>query len=63
LNEAVMSAQKSVQTDESGRANRIRDLKAELERIDNMAQRARALDGAGAQAAFASGSPALGVAR
>jgi GTPase Era involved in 16S rRNA processing len=63
LNEAVMSAQKSVQTDESGRASRIRDLKAELERIDNMAQRARALDGAGAQAAFASGSPALGVAR
>jgi len=63
LNEAVMSAQKSVQTDESGRANRIRDLKAELERIDNMAQRARALDGAGAQAAFASGSPALGIAR
>ena len=63
LNEAVISAQKAVQTVEGNRSNRISDLKAELERIDNLAQRARALDGAGGQAAFASGSPALGVGR
>ncbi|MDT7678008.1 MAG: hypothetical protein QOD82_5910, partial [Pseudonocardiales bacterium] len=35
LADAVMSAQKAVQTVEGGRANRIRDLRAELERIDN----------------------------
>jgi GTPase Era involved in 16S rRNA processing len=63
LNDAVVSAQKAVQTDEAGRAARIRDLKAEVERIESVAQRARALDSRGAQAAFASGSPALGVGR
>jgi dynamin family protein len=46
LSEAVQSAQKAVRSDESGRQQRIRDLKAELERIENMAQRARALDNA-----------------
>ncbi|MBO0872182.1 MAG: Isoniazid-inducible protein iniA, partial [Pseudonocardia sp.] len=46
LSDAVQSAQKAVRSDESGRQQRIRDLKAELERIENMAQRARALDSA-----------------
>jgi GTPase Era involved in 16S rRNA processing len=63
LNDAVVSAQKAVQTDEASRATRIRDLKAEVERIESLAQRARALDSRGSQAAFASGSPALGVGR
>jgi hypothetical protein len=43
LSDAVSSAQKAVQTDESQRAGRIRDLRAELDRIENLAQRARAL--------------------
>jgi GTPase Era involved in 16S rRNA processing len=63
LADAVMSAQKAVQTVEGGRANRIRDLRAELERIDNMAQRAKALDPVGSQAAFSSGGAALGAGR
>jgi GTPase Era involved in 16S rRNA processing len=63
LADSVMSAQKAVQTVEGGRATRIKDLRAELDRIDNMAQRARALDSAGSQAAFSSGSPALGAGR
>ncbi|HEY2098278.1 MAG TPA: dynamin family protein [Pseudonocardia sp.] len=61
LADAVMSAQKAVQTVEGGRATRIRDLRAELERIDNMAQRAKALDPVGSQAAFSSGGAALGA--
>jgi GTPase Era involved in 16S rRNA processing len=63
LADSVMSAQKAVQTVEGGRATRIRDLRAELERIDNMAQRARALDPVGSQAAFTSGGAALGAGR
>ncbi|MDT7680389.1 MAG: hypothetical protein QOG57_699 [Pseudonocardiales bacterium] len=63
LADAVMSAQKAVQTVEGGRATRIRDLRAELERIDNMAQRAKALDPVGSQAAFSSGGAALGAGR
>ena len=63
LADAVMSAQKAVQTVEGGRATRIKDLRAELDRIENMAQRARALDGAGSQAAFSSGAAALGAGR
>ncbi|MCU1654058.1 MAG: hypothetical protein JWQ60_5207 [Pseudonocardia sp.] len=63
LADSVMSAQKAVQTVEGGRATRIRDLRAELERIDNMAQRARALDPVGSQAAFSSGGAALGAGR
>jgi GTPase Era involved in 16S rRNA processing len=63
LADAVMSAQKAVQTVEGGRSTRIRDLRAELERIDNMAQRARALDPVGSQAAFSSGGAALGAGR
>jgi beta-phosphoglucomutase-like phosphatase (HAD superfamily) len=63
LNDAVVSAQKAVQTDEASRAARIRDLKAELERIEGLAQRARALDSRGPQVAFASGSSAVGVGR
>jgi len=63
LADAVMSAQKAVQTVEGGRATRIKDLRAELDRIENMAQRARALDSAGSQAAFSSGAAALGAGR
>lgn len=63
LNDAVISAQKAVQTDEATRGARIRDLKAELERIEALAQRARALDSGGVSAAFATGSTALGVGR
>jgi GTPase Era involved in 16S rRNA processing len=63
LADAVLSAQKAVQTVEGGRATRIKDLRAELDRIDNMAQRARALDGASSQAAFSSGAAALGAGR
>jgi hypothetical protein len=63
LADAVMSAQKAVQTVEGGRAARIKDLRAELDRIENMAQRARALDSAGSQAAFSSGAAALGAGR
>jgi GTPase Era involved in 16S rRNA processing len=63
LADAVMSAQKAVQTVEGGRATRIRDLRAELERIDTLAQRARALDPVGSQAAFSSGGAALGAGR
>jgi GTPase Era involved in 16S rRNA processing len=63
LADSVMSAQKAVQTVEGGRATRIRDLRAELERIDNMAQRAKALDPVGSQAAFSSGGAALGAGR
>jgi hypothetical protein len=43
LTEAVASAQKAVKSDETGRVRRIKDLKAELERIDNVSKRARAL--------------------
>ena len=46
LTEAMLSAQKAVQTDESQRARRIRDLRAELDRIANLTQRAEALVGA-----------------
>ena len=63
LADAVLSAQKAVQTVEGGRATRIKDLRAELDRIENMAQRARALDSAGSQAAFSSGAAALGAGR
>ena len=63
LADAVMSAQKAVQTVEGGRAARIKDLRAELDRIENLAQRARALDSAGSQAAFSSGAAALGAGR
>ncbi|HEX4246594.1 MAG TPA: dynamin family protein [Pseudonocardia sp.] len=63
LADAVMSAQKAVQTVEGGRATRIKDLRAELDRIENLAQRARALDSAGSQAAFSSGAASLGAGR
>ncbi|GAA5145103.1 isoniazid-induced dynamin-like GTPase IniA [Pseudonocardia eucalypti] len=46
LAEAVSSAGSAVKMDETQRVARIRDLKAELERIENMAQRARGLAGA-----------------
>jgi hypothetical protein len=44
LSEAVASAQKAVQSVESERSTRVRDLRAELERIEALGQRARALD-------------------
>jgi hypothetical protein len=56
LTEAVASAQKSVQTDEAQRGQRIRDLRAELERINNMIDRARALGEAAAGSALAVGA-------
>ena len=40
---AVKAAQKAVRTDEASRAQRIRDLKAELERISGLETRAKAL--------------------
>jgi hypothetical protein len=40
---SVQSAQNALKTNTSGREKRIKDLKAELARIDGMAQRARAL--------------------
>lgn len=61
LAEAVMSAQSAVQTVESERATRIRDLKAELDRIDALAEKSRALDPTAVS--FAGGSTALGAAR
>ncbi|HEY1968044.1 MAG TPA: dynamin family protein [Pseudonocardia sp.] len=43
LTESVASAQKAVQTDEAQRSGRVRDLRAELERVNNLAERADAL--------------------
>ncbi|HEY2204612.1 MAG TPA: dynamin family protein [Pseudonocardia sp.] len=58
LTEAVLSAQKAVQTDDAERGARIRDLKAELERVDMLTQRARALD-----PSAPAGAPAVGAGR
>lgn len=43
LTEAASSAAKAVQMDESQRSKRIKDLRAELERVENLGQRAKAL--------------------
>ncbi|MBV9312196.1 MAG: dynamin family protein [Pseudonocardia sp.] len=61
LNDAVVSAQKAVQTDEASRGSRIRDLRAELERIEHLADRARALDSSTAR--FSAGLSMVGVGR
>jgi dynamin family protein len=56
LAESVMAAQNAVKTDVSQRETRIRDLKAEIARVDAMAERARRLaDGVG--------RPAVGAGR
>jgi Skp family chaperone for outer membrane proteins len=55
LTEAVASAQKAVQTDEAERGQRIRDLRAELERVQNLAERARQLSEQAAGSALAAG--------
>ena len=43
ISASVQSAQNALKTNTSGREKRIKDLKAELSRIDGMAQRAKAL--------------------
>ncbi len=48
LTEAVAAAQKAVKSDESTRGGRANDLRAELDRIDMLASRARALVGSDA---------------
>jgi Dynamin family len=55
LTEAVASAQRAVQADESERSQRIRDLRAELDRINNLADRARAMGEQAAGSALAAG--------
>lgn len=45
LTEAVAAAQKSVKADEAGRGGRVKDLRAELARIEGLATRAQALAG------------------
>lgn len=45
LSEAVASAQKAVKADEYSRGGRVRDLRAELDRIETLAAKARALVG------------------
>jgi hypothetical protein len=55
LTEAVAAAQRAVQTDESQRAQRIRDLRAELDRIHNLTDRARAIGNQAAGSALAAG--------
>jgi GTPase Era involved in 16S rRNA processing len=59
LTESVQSASKAVQTDESTRVKRIRDLRAELDRVQNLAERAEAL----AQQAAITGMAPVGVNR
>lgn len=59
LTEAVASASKAVQSDEATRAKRIRDLRAELERVQNLADRADAL----VKQAAVSGMAPVGVNR
>jgi hypothetical protein len=43
ISASVQAAQNALKTNTSGREKRIKDLKAELSRIDGMAQRAKAL--------------------
>jgi hypothetical protein len=50
ISQSVQAAQNAVKSNTSGREKRIRDLKAELARIDGLAERARAL-GSGKRAA------------
>jgi len=45
LTEAVAAAQKAVRADETERGGRIKDLRAELDRVDMLARRAKALVG------------------
>jgi Dynamin family len=56
LGESVMAAQNAVKTDVTAREARIRDLKAEIARVDGLAERARKLTAGVAQ-------PAVGAAR
>jgi hypothetical protein len=53
ISQSVQAAQNAVKSNTSGREKRIRDLKAELARIDGLAERARAL-GSGKRAATVS---------
>jgi hypothetical protein len=58
LSASVQAAQSAVKTSSSERERRIRDLKAELSRIDGLAKRARALAGEKQAAALSTGGAA-----